>query len=68
MINLDTFELSKVTNIEYNDTFKTNAKILNSDLFTYGKCYSTIHKHETANLKNPIKKIFIILFLLIIRL
>ena len=56
VINLDTLEKTVVTNEMYKNLCKISAEILNGDLFTYGKCYTTQHKHETANITNPIVK------------
>lgn len=53
-INLDTYKMEKVNYTDYINTMETTVEILNGDLFTYGKCYTTLHKRETVNLKNII--------------
>ena len=56
VVNLDTLEKTEVTDEVYKNFCKTSAEILNSDLFTYEKCYTTLHKHETANITSPVLK------------
>jgi len=53
-VNLNTLTLDIFLNEEYKNVIETSVGILNSDLYTFGKCYSQISQHEAANIKSPV--------------
>lgn len=51
-VNLNTLKIEPFVDEDYRKFIETSVGILNSDVYTYGKCYSQVSQHEESNIKS----------------